>query len=251
MRLTRTRIALHATALALWLAACAGFFALARWVDGTYFLPFDKKPSIWVQDLEGPGADRVFNFVNGVGDLQWIAAALIVLFVLLVARGNLLAAAIVLGAGAMRYVQLGARAIVDRPFSWDEPPVPVRVFPNADSFPSGTFMGEVLAYSLIFVFISRIVPWWPVVWLVRLFCIFVIVLGGPARLYTGAHWTSDLIGSALLAAMYLIPALWLDYVMRARGSAKRGSQADHASHAPLPLRLRALAAEDAMPEPRR
>jgi undecaprenyl-diphosphatase len=247
MHLTRTRIALHATALVVWLAACAGFFALARWVDGTYFLPFDKKPSIWVQDLEGPGTDRVFNFVNGVGDLQWIAAALIVLFVLLVARGNLLGAAIVLGAGAMRYVQLGTRAIVDRPFSWDEPPVPVRVFPNADSFPSGTFMGEVLAYTLIFVFVSRIVPWWPVVWLVRLFCVVVLVLGGPARLYTGAHWTSDLIGSALLAAMYLIPALWLDYVLREREVGGDDRRHALASGILTPFRLRRANAKDRVP----
>jgi undecaprenyl-diphosphatase len=229
MRLNRGSIALHASVLLAWLTVSAAFFALARWVDGTYFLPFDKKPSIWVQDLESDEADRLFGLVNDVGDLGWIAAALIALFVLLVVRGHLLEAAIVIGAGAMRYVQLGTRAIVDRPFSWDEPPVPVRVFPNHDSFPSGTYMGEVLTYGLIFVFISRVVPWWPVVWLVRLFCVFIIVVGGPARLYTGAHWTSDLIGSALLAAIYLIPALWLDYALRRREASRRQLAAATAS----------------------
>lgn len=246
MRLTPLRITLHAAVLAAWLSAIGGFYALARWVDGTYFLPFDKKPSIWMQDSRGTVVEQLFHFVNGVGELQWIAAALAALFILLIARGRLLEAAIVLGAGAMRYVQLAIREIVDRPFSWDEPPVPVRVFPNADSFPSGTFMGEVLAYGLIFVFVSRIVPWPPVVWLVRAFSLFVIVVGGPARLYTGAHWTSDLIGSALLAATYLIPALWLDFVIRERASLRR---ADAETPQPIPLRLRPAGADDAMREP--
>ncbi|MEX2227698.1 MAG: phosphatase PAP2 family protein [Dehalococcoidia bacterium] len=242
MRLDVGRIALHATVLLALLAVCATFFALARWVDGTYFLPFDKKPSIWVQDLESEPADRLFGFVNDVGDLQWIAAALIALFGLLVVRGRLFEAAVVLGAGAMRYAQLGVREIVDRPFSWDEPPVPVRVFPNEDSFPSGTFMGEVLAYGLIFAFIPRIVPWQPIVWIVRMFCVFIIVVGGPARLYTGAHWTSDLIGSLLLASMYLIPALWLDNVLRER---TRGESPGVLTRS----RFRPLAVDDAMPEP--
>jgi undecaprenyl-diphosphatase len=220
MRLTSDRIALHLTVLALWLAVCAAFFTLARWVDGTYYLPFDKRPSIWAQDIDWTWADRAFRFVNHLGELQWIAVALVVLFGLLVVRGRLVEAAIVLGAGAMRYPQLVTRELVERPFSWDEPPEPVRVFPNADSFPSGHVMGETLVYGLIFAFAPRVLPWWPAVWIVRLFCLFVIVAGGPARLYTGAHWLSDVIGALLLAAMYVIPALWFDSVMREREESK-------------------------------
>lgn len=216
MRLTPLVAALHATALAAWLAALVGFIALARWADGTYYLPGDKRASIWIQDSRDGVVEPVFHFVNIVGGFQWIAVAMVVLFALLVARGRLLEAAIVLGAGAMRYVQLGARAAVDRPFSWDEPPVPVKVFPNADSFPSGHVMGEVLAYVLIFAFVTRIIRWAPVAWLVRGFALFVLLAGGPARLYTGAHWLSDVVGAVLLALVYLIPALWLDAVMRMR-----------------------------------
>jgi undecaprenyl-diphosphatase len=241
MRISRT-LALQSALFAAWLAACAAFGALAVWADGTYYLPFDKEPSIRVQDLQSGAADRVFGFVNTLGHMEWIAVTMLVLFALLMLRRCYVEAAIVAGAGLMRFVLLAVRNTVDRPFSWDEPPEPVRVFPNNDSFPSGHVFGEVLAYTLIFAFVPRIVPWRPAQWLVRLFCAFVIVMGGPARLYVGAHWASDVIGSFLLAAIYLIPALWLGAMLRRWLASKRGRQRDLASAAPAPFRTRAAPA---------
>ena len=232
------RLILHAGILTTWLAVCASFFAFSYWVHDTYFLPFDKKPSIWLQNGRDSIAEPVFEFVNTVGDLQWIAAVMAALFVALILRGRLVEAAIVLGAGAMRYPQLAAREIVNRPFSWDYPPVPVKVFPTHDSYPSGHVFGEWMAYALVVAFIPRIVPWWPVVWAVRLFCLFVLIAGGPARIYSGAHWASDVIGSILLALMYLIPALWLDWVLRTREVEGGDRQDAFASGLLTPFRLR-------------
>lgn len=230
------QLTVHASIFAVWLAVCGAFFALAVWADGTYYLPFDKEPSIRVQDLESGAADRVFGFVNTLGHMEWIAVTMLVLFALLMLRRCYVEAAIVGGAGLMRFALLAIRNSVDRPFSWDTPPEPVRVFPNNDSFPSGHVLGEVLAYTLIFAFVPRIVPWRPVQWLVRLFCVFVIVTGGPARLYVGAHWASDVIGSFLLAAMYLIPALWLGAMLRPWLASKR--ERDLPSGAAAPFRTR-------------
>jgi membrane-associated phospholipid phosphatase len=92
----------------------------------------------------------------------------------------------------------------------------VKVYPNADSFPSGHVFGEVLAYGLIFEFIPRIISQWHIVWLTRMFCVFVVVVGAPGRLYYGGHWASDVLGSALLALMFLIPALWIDGILERR-----------------------------------
>jgi undecaprenyl-diphosphatase len=244
MRLTPARIALHASILVAWLAVCVSFFAFAYWVHDTYFLPFDKKPSIWLQNGRDSVAGTVFDFVNMIGDIQWIAAVMAAMFIALIVRGRLIEAAIVLGAGAMRYPQLLAREIVNRPFSWDYPPVPVKVFPTHDSFPSGHVFGEWMAYGLLFAFIPRIVPWAPIVWPVRLFCAFVLVAGGPARLYSGSHWLSDVIGSILLALMYLIPALWLDWVLRERETVGDDEERAFAAGILTPFRLRRAAADD-------
>jgi undecaprenyl-diphosphatase len=238
MRLSSRELTVHASIFAVWLAVCGAFFALAVWADGTYYLPFDKEPSIRVQDLESEVADRVFGFVNTLGHMEWVAVALVLLFSALMLRRRYVEAAVVGGAGAMRFALLAARNVIERPFSWDTPPEPVRVFPNNDSFPSGHVLGEVLAYTLIFVFVSRVVPWRPVQWAVRLFCVFVIALGGPARLYVGAHWTSDVIGSFLLAAMYLIPALQLYAIYGQWRSSKREREQAMASGVVTPFRVR-------------
>jgi undecaprenyl-diphosphatase len=244
VQLSRRDITLTAALFAAWLAACGAFLALAVWADGTYYLPFDKEPSIRVQDLQSGAADRVFGFVNTLGHMEWVAVTMLVLFALLMLRRCYVEAAVVGGAGLMRFVLLATRNVVDRPFSWDEPPEPVRVFPNNDSFPSGHVFGEVLAYTLIFAFVPRVVPWRPLQWLVRLFCAFVIVMGGPARLYVGAHWASDVIGSFLLAAIYLIPALWAGTMLRRWLASKRDRERDLASGVLTPFRPRAALQPD-------
>jgi undecaprenyl-diphosphatase len=46
------------------------------------------------------------------------------------------------------------------------------------------------------------------------FCLFVVLGMGPASVYTGAHWPSDVLGSFVLGALYL--ALVLRYYRRWR-----------------------------------
>ena len=46
------------------------------------------------------------------------------------------------------------------------------------------------------------------------FCLLVVLGMGPASVYTGAHWPSDVLGSFVLSALYL--ALVLRYYRRWR-----------------------------------
>jgi membrane-associated phospholipid phosphatase len=63
---------------------------------------------------------------------------------------------------------------------------------------------------LIFAYVPRAVAFKPLTWLVRAFCVFEMALIGPARMYTAAHWFSDVIGAALLAGIYLALAWKID-----------------------------------------
>jgi len=193
-----------------WLAGAASFCALALWSAHRYALPLDIRLTQWVQGLDRyPRAGRVFGIVNDFGDYQFIAAVLLLSFGWLLLRGLRFEALMLAGAGALRYVQLGVRDAVHRPFDAGSPPwadasLPhLRRWPGPDGFPSGHVFGEVAVYGLIFAYAGRVIPVRPIAWLVRAFCVFEIALGGPARLYTGAHWASDVAGAALLALLYL------------------------------------------------
>ncbi len=90
----------------------------------------------------------------------------------------------------------------------DRPPlglaVRVAAGTDADSFPSGHVLGAVLLYGLLFVVAGQIAGR-PRRWAVRVLCVVVILTTGPARVWAGAHWPSDVLagylyGVALLAA---------------------------------------------------
>jgi undecaprenyl-diphosphatase len=164
-----------------------------------------------VQDLERvPCVAEFTEFANSAGDPTRVAALTAALTAFLLLRGLRIEAMVIAGVIAMRGLQLAIRHAIEWPAGQAEYFYTTRTLPDGGSFPSGHVLGEMLVYGLLFWFAPRLFSSRVVVIALRVFCALVIVLGGPARLYTGAHWPSDVIGSMLLAALYLVPALWLD-----------------------------------------
>lgn len=202
---------------AAWLAALGGFVALAVWSDHRYLLPGDLPMTLRVQELDRFNwAEPLFSAVNRLGGYDFIAVVLISTFFVLLLRGLRFEALIMAGAGALHYVQLGVRQVVERPFPADNASWHayagwhLRQWPGPNGFPSGHVFGEVVVYGLIFAYAGRVLRFRPLVLLVRLACIAVLALGGPARMYTGAHWPSDVYGSMLLGGLYLALAWRID-----------------------------------------
>ena len=62
-------------------------------------------------------------------------------------------------------------------------------------------------YGLLFFLIPIVVPWRPLRWVLQAGCLLVVLAGGPARVYVGVHWSSDVLGGYLVALLFLLPAL--------------------------------------------
>ena len=58
-----------------------------------------------------------------------------------------------------------------------------------------------------------------------------VVLIGPARVYLGAHWASDVLGSYLIGGVLLGIALWIYLKLKERGvlETKRAQERTHRS----------------------
>lgn len=204
-----------------WLGLVGAFIGLCAWVDHRYTLPFDKRITFGVQELYRYGwADRFFGAINDAGDENTIVLVLIVSFVVLVVRNLHFEALMIAGAGAVRYVQLLVRDVVHRPtaefdtlrasFGGLFKP---EFYPSPDGFPSGHVFGQTIVYGLVFAYAGRALRFRPLVWLVRAACVFEIAMGGPARMYVGAHWFSDVVGAIMLAGIYLLLAWRIDRVV--------------------------------------
>ncbi len=200
-----------------WLIALGAFAMLAIACTRNYTLPGDVRLTRFVENLDRFSlADRIFTRANDFGEYGFIGGVLIGFTLLLAVRGFRVESLVMAGAGAVHLLQLGIREIVTRPFSLDNPPWyahedwGLRQFPGPHGFPSGHVFGETIVYGLVILYVGRLVPIKPLAWAIRIACVAEIALGAPARLYTGAHWPSDVVGAMLLAGLYLAIAWRID-----------------------------------------
>jgi undecaprenyl-diphosphatase len=153
-------------------------------------------------------------------------------------------AAVVAGVVAVRLLQLAIRHTIGWPEGQPAYFETHHQMPTGDTFLSGHVLGQVLVYGLLFVYARRLFSSTAIVLVVRAFCALVIVLGGPARMYVGAHWASDVAGAMLLAALYLAPVLWLDArrggAVRARTDPQRHGETEEEGWADTPGRVSAV-----------
>jgi undecaprenyl-diphosphatase len=160
-----------------------------------------------VQRVDGPLVATLFDAVNLLTSSQGAVAMWTVTLFAFVAKRwwvPAMAVAVLPVGGGINWV-VGELTQHVRP-SGDE--FIRTVDTNAASFPSGHVMGAVMLYGFLFLAAARIES--PAVRTgVRAFSVAAIVLVGPARLWEGAHWPSDVIaayalGATLLAGLYVI-----------------------------------------------
>jgi membrane-associated phospholipid phosphatase len=182
--------------------ACAIALSFTAHVFAVF--PFDLKISHELQEVKNPVFAFVMQEISAVGD-TWIGIVMVVaVSALFIARRQLLEAGFILATLSSFVLIAFVKVSVARPrppyFFLD--PAGILQSINQYSFPSG----HVLFFVVFFGFIAYLA------WLhqtgytriiVMAICCALVILIGPSRVYVGAHWASDVLGS------YIIGVLWL------------------------------------------
>jgi len=168
------------------------------------FFPFDLKISHELQEVKNPLFASGMQWVSALGDTRvgiFLVGAVCALYIV---RRQPLEAFFVLATLSNFALTAFLKVLVARPrppdFFMD--PADFLSSVNQYSFPSG----HVLFFVVFFGFVAYL-AWLHQTGLSRLMVIAIcgalIMLIGPSRVYLGAHWASDVVGS------YIIGVLWL------------------------------------------
>jgi undecaprenyl-diphosphatase len=196
-----------------WLGGLALLGLLAALASLYSYFPADLRIAHWIQRDGGillwGGAAVFLRYLGNLpSNLIWLLATAALLLARRYPEGFLVFSSIV-----PRLGQALLKEAVERPR-----PTPdlVRVSEHLSSFsfPSGHVVTALALFGLLFLLVPVVVRWPLPRLALQGFCLFVVLGMGPASVYTGAHWASDVLGSYVLGVLYL--ALVLRYYRRWR-----------------------------------
>jgi membrane-associated phospholipid phosphatase len=199
----------------VWLGLLAGAIALSVLAAQHDRLPGDLDLTQRLQDSGFPGL-RLSKFVRVVTTTQVVlgtggaVAAALWLF-----GWRRQAALLVVGLAVMALLQSGLKELVDRP----RPTaglVELRVGFSSPSFPAGHVMSPTLLYG--FALYLAMVLKLPLAVRVAVvgWSAFVLALTGPANVYVGVHWPSDVVGGYVWGAVLVLPLVYADRTLAGR-----------------------------------
>ena len=139
-----------------------------------------------------------FAFVGGRG-APYMEAGAVLIVLLLNRRAWLLALASL--AGGLSYFQLVN--LVHRPRPTADQIIRVTDHPGGNSFPSGHVIFITVAVGLLMVALGqRFLPKWArgIAWTIA---VAIVLVAGISRVYGGAHWPTDVVGSAVIVTGWL------------------------------------------------
>lgn len=180
--------------------------------------PGDLRIERAVQSISVPLVGGLLNFENTIGS-PWPAVIIITVItigLLLIRHGRL--ALLFVTTNALRGVGSIVKGVVNRPRP-DVSLVHVTDHSSGASFPSGHVFSAMLLYGALAVVVEMLPLPLVVRRCVQMLCLLVVILMGPARVYAGAHWPSDVLGGYLWGALLLLLALkvgsrWIPTLVR-------------------------------------
>lgn len=202
-------------ACGLWLALLGLTLALSALAAAHDTLPGDVGISTWAQGLAFPGED-LSDVVRAVTSTEVVLATGGAVALVLWLKGyRRQAALLVAGLILLPALQAGIKDIVDRPRPSPDL-VDLRASFSSPSFPSGHVMSGTYLYGFL-LYLSAALPLAVAArWALAVVLLSVLLFNGPASVYLGVHWPSDVLGGYSWALLLLTPLLATDWALRAR-----------------------------------
>ena len=200
----------------IWLAGAVAFALLAVFASFYDRFPSDERIAHTIQDIDLPLFARFVDFVHTLGD-QWAYVGLplgAAIAFAVTRRGT--EAVIVLSTVGLRFLDALVKDWVERPRPSGDL-VDVRDAASGFSFPSGHTVGTAALFAVLFFLIPKAVPSRPLRWTLQAACVLAVASAGPARVYVGVHWPSDVFGSYLLVLLFIVPVLAAYLALGRRG----------------------------------
>lgn len=174
---------------------------LSAYVAGHPFIPEDATVERDVQSVNWGPLTVTFAFFSWIGDAKGFVAEVVIFILILILNRPAWLFAVASAVSAAWYVL--TVHLINRPRPTTAQVLQVTEHPGASSYPSGhtifiVTMAVVLMVCLGYRFLPRSLRWlgWVAVALV-------VAANGIARIYTGAHWPTDVLGGILIAVAWL------------------------------------------------
>ncbi len=173
------------------------------------YFPGDVAISLWLQGLNLPFLNPIMQTASYINSM--IPAIVIVALVAggLWASGRklepILIASLTSSAALLNWL---LKLLISRPRPGNEL-IQVLGENNGLSFPSGHITYAVVFYGFLFYLAPRLIKQPAVTVALRCLLLLLILLTGTSRVYLGAHWSSDVLGSLLLGGLLLAPTITL------------------------------------------
>lgn len=201
--------------VALWTLGVFFFLGVAIFARFYDRFPGDEWLTDTFQSVKVPSFGGYLDFTNVMGG-TWVHSAVVVgIVVLLVLRRatweSLLMAFVFLPSLLNSFI----KGLVERPRPSPELVDTHAVF-GGFAFPSGHTVGTSALMLALFFVLPAVIRMKALRWLLQAGCVLLLVSAGPARVYVGAHWPSDVGGGYLLAALLMGPASYFYLVARGR-----------------------------------
>jgi len=181
--------------------------------------PFDLKVTNELQEEDNPIFKGVMDWVSFLGN-GWIPIILVgVVASIGVIRKKWLEAGFIVATLSSVLLASSLKVLVGRPRppSFSLNPADFFLAFNQYSFPSGHVLFFVIFFGfLAFLSWLHLTAWMRLITIAA--CGALIVLIAPSRIYIGAHWASDVIGSYIIGTLWLIILILLYLLMVHRRS---------------------------------